>query len=163
MGGEHHYSSRLAWEGNLGTGTATYQGYSRRWRLSIDGKPDIVGTADKTYRGDPGGHNPEDLLVAALSSCHMLSYLALCARNGISVLGYSDEATGVMTTTPDGGGHFVSVILRPVVEIAPGGTAETARLLHEEAHATCFIASSVNFPVKVEPLVTARGAATAAG
>jgi organic hydroperoxide reductase OsmC/OhrA len=157
MSGEHHYFSRLAWEGNLGTGTSSYQAYSRQWRLSIDGKPDIVGTSDPAFRGVRDRHNPEDLLVAALSSCHMLSYLALCARGGISVLSYRDEASGTMVTTPGGGGHFVSVTLRPVVEIAQADKIEAARQMHEEAHAGCFIAASVNFPVRHEAVVTAVG------
>jgi organic hydroperoxide reductase OsmC/OhrA len=157
MTGEHTYFSRLQWEGNLGQGTASYRVYSRQWRALMEGKPDLVGTADPTFRGVKDMHNPEDLLVASLSSCHMLSYLALCALSGIAVLSYTDDATGVMTTTADGGGRFTSVTLRPVVEIAEGASLELARKLHEKAHETCFIASSVNFPVGHEAVVTARG------
>jgi organic hydroperoxide reductase OsmC/OhrA len=163
MNGEHHYSSRLAWEGNLGTGTSTYQAYSRQWRFSMEGKPDIVGTSDPAFRGVTDRHNPEDLLLAALSSCHMLSFLALCALGGISVLSYRDEASGTMVTTPGGGGHFTEVTLRPVVEIAQGERLETARRLHEKAHDGCFIAASVNFPVSHQAVVTARGIPAAAG
>jgi organic hydroperoxide reductase OsmC/OhrA len=131
---DHTYRALLVWEGNHGEGTSTYQGYGRRWRVFIEGKPDLVGTADPAYRGEPERHNPEDLLVASLSSCHMLTYLALCAQNRISVVSYSDEATGVMSTTPDGGGKFKSVTLRPKVEITDGGKMELARQLHEKAH-----------------------------
>jgi organic hydroperoxide reductase OsmC/OhrA len=158
MSAEHHYDARLAWEGNLGTGTATYQGYGRQWRIRINGKPDLVGTADPAFRGDREKHNPEDLLLAALSSCHMLSYLALCAREKISVVSYTDEASAVMKTTPDGGGRFESVMLRPRVEIADAGRDTLAMELHKKAHALCFIASSVSFPVRHEAVVTARPA-----
>ena len=155
MSAEHHYMTRLVWEGDRGEGTSTYQGYGRQWRVRVDGKPDLVGSADPQFRGDRDRHNPEDLLVIALSSCHLLSYLALCARNNVSVLSYVDEASGVMTTTPDGGGHFVSVTLRPHVVVAEAGMQALAMELHEKAHATCFIAGSVNFPVHHAAVVTA--------
>jgi organic hydroperoxide reductase OsmC/OhrA len=155
---DHTYRALLVWEGNHGEGTATYQGYGRRWRAFIDGKPDLVGTADPAFRGEPERHNPEDLLVVSLSSCHMLTYLALCAQNRISVVSYSDEVTGVMATTPEGGGRFKSVTLRPKVEITDAARLETARQLHEKAHALCFIAASVNFPVHHEARVSAAPA-----
>jgi organic hydroperoxide reductase OsmC/OhrA len=157
MSVEHLYSSRLLWEGNLGQGTPSYQGYSRQWRLLMEGKPDLVGTADHAFRGERDKHNPEDLLVASLSACHMLTYLALCARSGISVISYRDEATGVMKTTPDGGGKFESVTLNPVVEIAEEARKDLAMELHEKAHAQCFIASSVSFPVLHAAVVTVKG------
>jgi organic hydroperoxide reductase OsmC/OhrA len=113
----------------------------------VAGKPDLVGTADPAFRGERDRYNPEDLLIVSLSSCHMLTYLALCARNGISVLSYADDASGVMKTSPDGGGRFESVTLRPKVEIAGEGKKALAMDLHEKAHSLCFIASSVNFPV----------------
>ncbi len=155
MSAAHEYKSRLTWEGNLGDGTSTYQGYGRQWRVHVEGKPDIVGSADPGFRGESDKHNPEDLLVAALSSCHMLSYLALCARNRISVLSYKDEASGVMKTTPDGGGRFESVMLRPQVQIADGSRQALAEELHAKAHALCFIASSVNFEVRHAAVVMA--------
>jgi organic hydroperoxide reductase OsmC/OhrA len=157
MSGEHRYVSRLLWEGNRGQGTARYQDYGRQWRVSIQGKPDLVGTADAAFLGEKEKHNPEDLLVASLSSCHMLTYLALCARNRISVLSYSDEAVGVMKTTPDGGGRFESVELRPRVQISDPAQASLAEELHEKAHQLCFIASSVSFPVRHAAVVTAGG------
>ena len=154
MHGEHTYRAVLVWEGNQGAGTATYQGYSRRWRVRVDGKTDLVGSADPGFRGEPNLHNPEELLVASLSSCHMLTYLALCARNRISVLSYSDEATGIMKTTPDGGGRFESVTLHPKVEIEDARMLDRAKELHEKAHTDCFVASSVNFPVHHDAAVT---------
>ncbi len=113
----------------------------------MDGKADLEGSADPAFRGETDRHNPEDLLVASLSACHMLTYLALCARNNISVLSYTDEATGVMESTADGGGKFLSVTLHPKVEIGVPENEELAMRLHDKAHSLCFIASSVNFPV----------------
>ncbi len=143
----HEYRVRLAWEGNLGRGTQDYQAYGRGFRASVEGKPALFGSADPAFRGDADRHNPEDLLVVALSSCHMLSYLALCARAGISVLDYRDEAFGLMKTTAEGGGRFESVTLNPRVTIADESRRAEALKLHEEAHALCYIASSCNFPV----------------
>ncbi|MGN6106467.1 MAG: OsmC family protein [Kofleriaceae bacterium] len=147
------YDAALRWEGNTGAGTADYQGYERRFRVSIEGKPDLIGSSDPMFRGDPGLHDPEDLLVVALSSCHMLSYLALCARRGVRVIEYADRAHGRMRLDSGGGGRFESVVLRPHVVIADGEDVERAHALHEPAHASCFIASSCNFPVTCEPVV----------
>src|SRR5262245_12091301 len=99
---EHRYRAHLTWEDD-GAGTADYRSYKRQYRVRIDGKPDLVGSADPTFRGDPALHNPEELLVVALSSCHMLSYLALCARAHVRVIAYTDDADGLMRTTRDGG------------------------------------------------------------
>jgi len=151
---DHRYSLRLRWEGNRGEGTSGYQAYDRSYRISLEGRPDLLGSADPAFRGDPGRYNPEDLLLAALSACHMLSYLALCARKGVVVLDYSDEAEGVLALTAAGGGHFTSVTLRPKVRVAAREQAEPARGLHVKAHEDCFIAASCNFPVHHEATVT---------
>ena len=119
----HDYKARLIWDGNLGTGTTTYTGYGRKYRLQIDGKPELVGSADPMFRGDANVYNPEDLFVAALSSCHLLSYLALCARTKINVVAYEDHASGTLLLTPNGGGMFESVTLRPIVTVAPARDA----------------------------------------
>lgn len=155
---QHHYRCRLTWD-EPGDGTVEYKSYSRRFRVAMDGKPDLVGTADPSFRGDPTIHNPEDLLVASLSSCHMLSYLALCALRGVRVLGYTDQAEGRMVTTRGGGGRFEEVVLRPHVVVAQGADVDLARALHRDAHDTCFIASSVSFPVTCEPDVVVVPAA----
>lgn len=154
-GREHHYSSSLTWDGNRGEGTATYAGYGREFRVEIDGKPPLHGSADPAFRGDAAKVNPEDMLLAALSSCHMLSYLALCARERIAVLEYRDDARGVMTEDGRGGGRFTSVTLRPVVTIADVSHRERAMELHHRAAELCFIASSCNFPIHHEPEVNA--------
>jgi organic hydroperoxide reductase OsmC/OhrA len=150
---EHTYRARLEWTGAARGATEAYAAYSREYRLDFEGKPSIAGSADATFRGDSSLHNPEDLLVAALSACHMLTYLALCARAGIAVASYADDATGTMAET-NGVGRFTRVVLRPRVQISRGDVA-TATALHEDAHRDCFIASSVNFPVEHDPVVSA--------
>ena len=150
---EHDYRCQLSWD-EPGGGTVDYRSYSRRFRVAIDGKPDLVGSADPGFRGDPQLHNPEDLLLASLSSCHMLSYLALCALRGVRVVGYADQAEGRMVTRQGGGGCFEGVTLRPRVVVAPGSDLDLARSLHRDAHEMCFISSSVSFPVSCEPDVS---------
>lgn len=153
----HHYEVLITWEGNRGDGTATYQGYGREHRASTGGKPPLELSADATYRGDPARHNPEDLLLAAISSCHMLSYLALCARRGVTVLAYRDAARGSMATDARGGGRFTEVVLHPEVTVAAESDLERAHALHEEAHALCFIANSCNFPIRHEATIREEG------
>ncbi len=148
----HEYALALAWD-EPGAGTTDYRSYSRRYRITAADKPVLIGTADPMFRGERGLYNPEELLVAALASCHFLSYLALCARRGIVVLDYTDRARGRMVETPGGGGRFEEVVLEPQVVIAPGGDLELARTLHDEAHTTCFIAASCNFPIRHVPTV----------
>jgi organic hydroperoxide reductase OsmC/OhrA len=147
---EHSYRVTLAWTGNRGTGTSGYKDYGRDHVVHAAGKHDIAGSSDRAFFGDTDRWNPEEMLLAALSQCHLLSYLHVASRNGIVVVDYTDSATGVMEQTADGGGHFTSATLRPVVTIAAGDAA-LALELHHEASAQCFIASSVNFPVGHEP------------
>ncbi len=151
----HHYHVTLVWTGNLGSGTSDYRAYSRDHDLSVEGKASISASADKMFRGDAKRYNPEDLLVASLSSCHMLSYLHLCAVAGISVIEYRDEATGTMELHPDGSGNFTNVTLNPRVRITDSTRIAEAIELHHTAHGKCFIARSVNFPVENKPVVTA--------
>ena len=149
---EHTYSATVTWTGNSGQGTAGYKAYTRDHDIACPGKPVIRGSADPAYRGDAGRHNPEDMLVAALSACHMLWYLHLCSAAGVVVAAYEDAAEGVMQTHPPGGeGEFTRVTLRPRVTITPESDAEAAARLHEQANANCFVARSVNFPVHHEP------------
>jgi organic hydroperoxide reductase OsmC/OhrA len=140
----------VEWTGNLGQGTSGYRAYSRNHEISATGKPKVPGSSDPAFRGDPSRYNPEELLVSSLSACHMLWYLHLCADAGIVVVEYSDDATGRMVETPDGGGRFAEVVLHPAVTIGPGGDKRTAERLHEKAHSMCFVANSVNFPVRCE-------------
>jgi organic hydroperoxide reductase OsmC/OhrA len=152
MAREHHFAARLVWTGAADGPTKDYESYSREYRVEMAGKPPLVGSADPTYRGDAAKHNPEDLLVAALAACHLLSYLHLCASAGIEVVAYEDRACGRMAIK-DRRMRFVEVTLAPEVTIA-AGDLERAKALHEEAHAACFIANSVNFPVLHTPTVT---------
>ena len=147
MNREHHYRAHLIWDGNRGDGTATYGGYGRQYRVVIDGKPELHGTADVAFRGEADKLNPEDLFIAAISSCHMLSYLALCAKHGIRVVAYEDEATGTMKEDGAGGGRFEEVVLQPSVTITDANDADRAMQLHERAHALCFIANSCSVPI----------------
>lgn len=154
---QHRYAVRLSWTGNLGTGTSGYKAYSRDHELTAGTKPAIPATSDPAFRGDPARWNPEEMLVGALSSCHQLWYLHLCATAGITVTAYSDEAEGVMEEEADGAGQFTTVVLRPRVTLPPGSDAEKALALHHDAAEKCFIARSVNFPVLHEPTVEVEG------
>jgi organic hydroperoxide reductase OsmC/OhrA len=140
----------MRWTGNTGQGTAEYRGYERAHEYTIEGKPVILGSSDPVFRGDKSKHNPEELLVMALSSCHLLSYLHLCAVNKVVVVEYEDAAVGTMVESIEKGGQFTEVVLRPTVTIAAGSDAALAESLHEKAHHFCFIANSVNFPVRCE-------------
>jgi organic hydroperoxide reductase OsmC/OhrA len=148
----HEYRARLTWVGAGQGPTSSYESYSREYAVAMDGKPILRGSADPLFRGDPALHDPEHLLVAALSACHMLTYLALAARAGLHVVGYEDAASGTMTLE-GGGGRFTEVVLRPRVAIAPGADEALAQRLHDRAHDDCFIAASTNFPVRHEPTV----------
>ncbi|HWB45080.1 MAG TPA: OsmC family protein [Hyphomicrobiaceae bacterium] len=151
----HNYTCTLTWTGNTGQGTHSYTAYARDHVISSPGKPDLPGSADPAFRGDASRYNPEELLVASVSSCHMLWYLHLCAVAKISVVAYRDEPQGTMAEDADGSGRFLDVTLRPQVTIAAGGDLQKAHDLHEAAHAKCFVANSVNFPVRCEPRIRA--------
>jgi organic hydroperoxide reductase OsmC/OhrA len=150
--GPHTFGAHVTWTGNTGRGTADYRAYSRDHVISAAGKPDIPGSADPAFRGDAARWNPEEMLVASLSACHKLWYLHLCAVAGIVVTAYEDEAIGTMVEDAARGGWFTGVELRPVVTIA-SGDADRAAALHHDAHAKCFVANSVNFPVTCVPRI----------
>jgi organic hydroperoxide reductase OsmC/OhrA len=152
----HRYRVDVEWTGNLGSGTDGYRSYSRDHAIRIVGKPALAGSSDPAFRGDATRHNPEDMLVAALSTCHMLSYLHMATVAGVVVTAYEDAAEGVMETSGDGG-RFVEVVLHPTVTIRADSDPAAAAAAHETAHHACFIANSVNFPVRCEPrIVLAR-------
>jgi len=154
---DHHYVTNLTWTGNLGSGTSGYTAYERKYTVQIEGKPDLLGSSDPFFRGDPTRYNPEDLLVIALSSCHLLAYLHLCSANNIVVVEYTDRAEGVMTESAGNGGKFSTVTLHPRVTITPESDRELAQSLHHQASLDCFIAASVNFPVLHEPEIVVAG------
>src|SRR5882724_339795 len=149
---EHHFACRLTWTGAARGPTTSRGDYGRDFRVEIAGKPPIEGSSAPAFRGDPARLNSEDLLVAALCSCHCLSYLSLAARAGIAVVGYEDDASGTMKPV-DGKIRFTEVTLRPKVLVHAGTDLAKARALHQQAHEGCFIANSVNFPVRNEPIV----------
>ncbi len=148
----HEFEARLFWTGASEGPTTGYADYSRSYRIEVDGKPHFEGSAAPPFRGDGSLYNPEDLLVASLSACHCLSYLALAARSGILVTAYEDQARGKMTLQ-GGGLSFERVVLRPRVTIDASSDRDKARRLHSEAHRTCFIARSVAFPVENVPTI----------
>ena len=158
MNRPHRYRVDVVWTGNRGTGTDGYRNYSRNHVIRVPGKPELAGSSDPTFRGDATRYNPEDMLVAALSACHMLSYLHMATVAGVVVTDYRDAAEGTMVTEGDGG-RFTEVVLRPVVTITAASDPARAEAAHEAAHHACFIANSVNFPVRCEPriVVEAQG------
>ncbi|GAA2946531.1 OsmC family protein [Glutamicibacter bergerei] len=149
---QHNYQIAIEWTGNRGTGTDTYRGYGRDHIIRADGLPDIAGTADPTFHGDKDRWNPEQLMLAALSQCHMLSYLHVAVTHGVVVTGYQDQASGTLRLNRDNSGEFTQVVLRPQVSLADDSQRELADSLHQQANRVCFIARSVNFPVLHEPV-----------
>ena len=148
----HHYSLSVKWTGNTGQGTRDYRAYNRSHSILVDNKAAIAGSSDPAFRGDSARHNPEELFVAAISACHMLWYLHLCADAGIIVTAYEDNATGTMTETANGGGRFTEVVLHPAATIANESMLAKAEELHHAANELCYIANSCNFPVHHKPV-----------
>jgi organic hydroperoxide reductase OsmC/OhrA len=151
LNGQHHYQATIKWTGNKGTGTNNYRNYERSHEIEIPNKITILGSSDPAFRGDNSKHNPEDLLVSSLSSCHMLWYLHLCSEAKVIVTDYLDSATGIMIETSNGGGQFTEVTLNPIVTVSEESMIDKANELHKKANELCFIANSVNFPVRHNP------------
>ncbi|WP_229054129.1 OsmC family protein [Aeromicrobium sp. Leaf350] len=149
---DHHYAVDVAWQGNRGTGTSGYREYGRDVLVRASGKPDLAGSADVPFRGAADRWNPEELLLAALAQCHLLSYLHSAVQHGVVVVGYTDDAVGTMEQVGQGG-RFTSVTLRPRVTITDAAMTDVALAIHAEASENCFIAASVSFPVLHEPVV----------
>ena len=151
---EHKYAVTVTWTGNTGSGTSSYTAYQRNFDIQAPGKPTLSGSADPAFRGDPARWNPEDMLLASLSACHKLWYLHLCAVNGVQVLEYDDHPEGRMVEgDAEHKGRFTDVLLRPQVVVSSGSDTQLALRLHEDAHHECFIANSVNFPVRCEAVI----------
>ncbi len=143
----HTYACTLTWTGNTGTGTSAYRGYERNHTISINNKPNLFASSDPSFLGDPTRYNPEELLLASLSGCHMLWFLHLCTTHGIVVVAYTDQPTATMIENEDGSGQFTEVMLRPEVTIAKAKQLSLLNELHHQANKLCFIARSVNFAV----------------
>lgn len=153
MSSAHPYRVTTRWIGNRGTGTSGYREYDRTVRIEIEGKPDLITSADAAFRGDRALLNPEDMLLSALSQCHLLSYLHACVSRGVVVTSYVDSATAMMAVEGNGG-RFTSATLHPRVTVADASMVDDALAAHDDAHDWCFIANSVNFPVSHEARVT---------
>lgn len=158
---EAHYQAKLVWSGAAEGPTVNVESYSREFRAEFEGKLPLRGSADPVFHGDPALYNPEDMLITALSACHMLSYLAVCAHAGIAVVSYEDEVIGTVARR-DGRVRFVDVLLRPKVVLGHGSDMEQGRSLHEKAHNICVIVNSVNFPVRYQADVTSTDSVPAA-
>jgi organic hydroperoxide reductase OsmC/OhrA len=148
---QHNYTATIEWTGNKGKGTSSYKEFERSHIISIDNKPNILCSSDPAFRGDKTKYNPEELLLSSLSSCHMLWYLHLCSESNIIVTKYTDNATGIMVTEPNGSGYFSEVSLNPTVIVSESAMIEKATELHKKANELCFIANSVNFKVYHNP------------
>ena len=150
----HNYHICLKWTGNLGEGTLTYRAYTRDHTISIEGKPDLLASSDVAFRGNLERYNPEEMLLASASSCHMLSYLHLCAVHKIVVVEYLDKPTGKMLESADGSGKFEEITLNPAIVVTEKAMIEKAVELHHAANKLCFIANSLNFPIRHSPVIT---------
>ncbi|HEY9180145.1 MAG TPA: OsmC family protein [Candidatus Baltobacteraceae bacterium] len=152
MHNPHRFTTELAWTGNRGTGTSSYRAYGRDHEITAPGKTlAIPASSTPAFRGDAGRYNPEELLIGSLSGCHMLWFLHLCAQAGITVTAYADNAEGTMHVNGDGSGEFTEVVLHPRAQYAQAPAREQIEKLHHRAHELCFIARSVNFPVRCNP------------
>lgn len=149
---DHYYQTVITWTGNKGTGTGTLNSYGRNLTAGVAGKPEIPGTSEVSLEANKTRYNPEELLQCAVASCHMLSFLYVCAKNKVVVTAYTDHSTGIMKETLDGGGHFTEITLKPEITIA--GEIDEVKLseLHQEANKLCYIANSCNFPIYHQPL-----------
>jgi len=145
------FSAKITWTGNQGTGTSGYRDYARNWSVKTDGKPEIQCSNDPVLGGDPTLHNPEDMLLSALSACHMLWYLHLASDAGVIVHAYEDTPLGQGETLPSGAGRFLSATLRPRITVSAGTDLDVATAVHGKIHEVCYIARSVNFPITIQP------------
>lgn len=157
MGKDLNFEATVTWTGNLGSGTSASKAFSRDLTIQTPGKPAILGSTAPAFGGAADRYDPEGLLVASVSSCHMLWYLYLAAEAGVVVTHYRDSARGTMALGRGGAGQFSEVVLSPEITLAPGSDATKAAALHQRAHEMCYIARSVNFPVRVEGTVRHEG------
>ncbi len=147
MRSTHLFKSVLNWQSDK----HPVKRYIKNHTISFEGKSDLHVSAAKAFKGDPSLHNPEDLLLSSLISCHMMSYLYVCSLHQINVLTYTDNATGTLETDEKGSGRFIEVHLQPVVTIDNPAQKELANALHQKANELCFIANSCNFKVLHTP------------
>lgn len=158
MAKQHEYTAGVVWTGNAGEGTRHYRGYARTWDIATPGKPVVHCSNDPLLGGDPALPNPEDLMLATVSACHMLWYLHLACNAGIVIHSYADDPVAIGETASNGAGRFLGATLRPRIEVEPGADLDKAAALHRDVHQFCFIARSINFPVAYEPTFVERTA-----
>ena len=144
---KHLFQAEVSWTSSQAQEDSTKRIYSKSHQIKIEGKPILNVSAAKAFKGDPELYNPEDLLLSSLVSCHMMSYLYVCAQNNIEVLEYSDNAEAILETFTGASGRFVEVRLNPKVKISNLHKIELAVDLHKKANQLCFIANSCNFPI----------------
>ena len=145
----HHFTARIEWTGNTGTGTSAYTAYERSHVLSVEGKAALACSSTPVFRGDGSLYNPEDMLLYSVAACHMLWFLHCCADAGVVVTGYVDTPEGTLASDADGIGRFTEIILHPQVTLDDPSRVEALAALHAKAHRHCFIANSLNTPVVV--------------
>ena len=150
---DHHYHTAIEWTGNKGAGTTGYTDYERSHVVRVENKVPLDASSDPHFRGDATKHNPEDLFLASIASCHMLWYLHLCADQGIIVTAYIDKAYGLMQTAANGSGQFRKIVMHPEVTVAEEQMKDQAHRLHHQAHEMCFLSNSVNFEIVIEPQI----------
>ena len=155
--GNERFEITTVWTGNTGSGTSSYAAYERSHEFRAEGREPLPGSAAPIYRGDSSRYNPEELLIASVSGCHMLWYLHLCAQSGVVVESYEDSAFGELAIHPAGSGEFTGITLRPRVTIRAGCDPQIAMRLHAEANGMCFIARSLKCDVSHEPTITVAG------
>lgn len=153
MNTQHNYKLAVKWTGNQGSGTSNYKEFERSYAIQIENKAVIHGSSDPEFRGDRTKHNPEELLLAAVSSCHMLWYLHLCSEAKIVVVDYIDNATAILQETENGNGKFTSITLNPIVTVTEKAMIEQATKLHKKANEFCFVSNSLNFKVDHQPVI----------
>jgi len=154
MTSHSEFNSRIQWTGNTGTGTSSYQGYLRTWDIAVPGKPIVHCSNDPHLGGDPSLMNPEDLLLSAVSACHMLWYLHFASENNVVVESYIDKPKGLGETERSGRGRFLSIELSPSITLANDADLQLAESLHERVHDYCFIARSLSCPVYCRPQIS---------
>ena len=157
------HAATVVWTGNRGEDTAGYDAYDRTYRIVVEGKPELEGSAHPRFRGSGDRHDPEELFLASLAGCHLLSYLSLCARAGVRVRACTISASGTLALRPDGGGRFDAVLLEAMVTLADPADRDRATVLHDAAHERCFIANSCNVPIRHAVGIVAEGVGAQAG
>jgi organic hydroperoxide reductase OsmC/OhrA len=163
MSREHHFSTRVRWTGAQEAdprdplvpqpGAGGVSRYTRDMQVEPAGKPVILGSSSRAFKGDDARYNPEDLLLASLGECHVLTYLALAGKEKIRLLALEVDVNGVLALV-DGKMRFREATIVARTRVANAADSERAHALHDAAHADCFMSNSVNFPIRVQRTVS---------